>query len=49
MQKLKFYVIWLPFLICIVSLEMLTIVEAYMVTKYWGDWIHTLKEKEDSY
>ena len=41
-EKLKYWLIWAPFMLFIVAIEMLTIVVAFMVNIYWYTWADLL-------
>ena len=41
-ERLKFILIWGPFLMLILTIEMITVVEAFMVNTFWYSWIDLL-------
>lgn len=41
-EQLKYLLIWLPFMVFILAVEIVSLTLAFMVNKYWNTWIDLL-------
>jgi len=48
-EKLKFWVIWFPFVLAMVIIEILTIIQTLKMLNFCANWLQTLQNLKDSY